>query len=116
MIKIHAALLMALLAPGAFGATWTVCVEDSGELLNTPLRASVLREFRELMGGRGADLGFGTCRRDSRRIRLEIQVEPLVSLRVSWVWPIAEASGLSHGSRCSTGRWFGTWGTRTARN
>ena len=96
MIKIHAALLMALLAPGAFGATWTVCVEDSGELLNTPLRASVLREFRELMGGRGADLGFGTCRRDSRRIRLEIQVEPpgqlegvlgLAYRRSKWIEP-----------------------------
>jgi len=76
MVKIRAALLMASLAPGAFGATWTVCVEGSGELLNTPLRGAVLREFRELMGGRGADLGFGTCVRDSRRIRLEIQDEP----------------------------------------
>ena len=75
MVKIQAALLMASLAPGAIGATWTVCVEDSGELLNTPLRGAVLREFRELMGGRGTDLGFGACLRDSRKIRLEIRGE-----------------------------------------
>lgn len=75
MVKIQAALLMASLASSAFGATWTVCVEDSAELLNTPLRGAMLREFRELLGGRGADLGFGTCVRDSPRIRLEIEDE-----------------------------------------
>ena len=72
MVKIQAALLVASFAPGAFGATWTVCLEDSGELLNTPLRGAVLREFRGLMGGQGAELSFGTCVQDSRKIRLEI--------------------------------------------
>ena len=72
MVKIQAALLLASVAPGAFGATWTICAEDSGELLNTPLRGAVLREFRGLMGGQGVELGFGTCVPDSRRIRLEI--------------------------------------------
>ena len=72
MVKIQAALLLAFIAPGTFGATWTVCLEDSGELLNTPHRGAVLGEFRELMGGQGVELDFGTCVQDSRRIRLEI--------------------------------------------
>ena len=75
MVKIVAALLAALGAPFSLGASWTVCVEDSDSLLNTPMQAAVLREFQALIGDRDARLEFGSCPAESERIRLSIKSE-----------------------------------------
>ena len=52
MVKAISILLAASGIPSVLGASWTVCVEDSASLLNTPIRAAILREFRSVMGGR----------------------------------------------------------------
>lgn len=75
MVKVRAAVLVTVALPGALGAAWTVCVQDSDALLSAPVRAAALREFSELLGAQRASLEFGTCPAAGRRIQLEVQAE-----------------------------------------
>ena len=75
MVKIVAALVVALGTPFSLSASWTVCVEDSDSLLNTPMQAAFLREFQALIGDRDARLEFGACQAESERIRLAVKGE-----------------------------------------
>lgn len=76
MVKKGALWLAVMTAPGAIGASWTVCIEDSKPLLSTPLRAAMWKEFRTVLGSGKARLTFGGCADDPRQILLEIQAEP----------------------------------------
>lgn len=76
MVKKGALLLAVVTAPGAFGASWTVCVEDSRRLLSTPVRAAMGKEFRRVLGTEGARLTFGVCADGPRQILLRIRDEP----------------------------------------
>ena len=76
MIK-HGCILIALLmAPWAFGSSWTVCVTDTAAVLTPPVRGAVNREFRSLMGGQGAGLTFDKCSMGAPRMDLLIKDEP----------------------------------------
>ncbi len=91
MVKKGALLLAVMTAPGAFGAAWTVCVEDSKPLLSTPVRAAMWKEFRTVIGIEGARLTFGACDDGPRQILLQIQGEPPEAL--------AGVLGLAHRRR-----------------
>ncbi len=76
MVK-HGSMLIALLvAPAAFGGSWTVCVTDTSALLTPPVRGALTREFHSLMGGHGAGLAFDKCTKGELRIHLLIKGEP----------------------------------------
>ena len=76
MVK-HGRILIALLmAPWAFGSSWTVCVTDTAAVLTPPVRGAVTREFRSLMGSQGAGLAFDKCSTGKPRMHLLIEDEP----------------------------------------
>lgn len=65
-----------LVAPAAFGGSWTVCVTDTSTLLTPPVRGAVTREFHSLMGGHRAGLAFDKCAKGGPKIHLLIKDEP----------------------------------------
>lgn len=69
-------LLAASAGPAALAGSWTVCVQDTASLLNAPIRAAVLYEFRWLMRGNTARLDFESCPADSAHVKLSIKPEP----------------------------------------
>ena len=75
MVKAISILLAASGIPSVLGASWTVCVEGSASLLNTPIRAAILREFRSVMGGRDAHLEFGGCPAGSGSTRMLLSIK-----------------------------------------
>ena len=76
MVK-HGSILIALvMAPTAFGGSWTVCVTDTSALLTPPVRGAVTREFHSLMGGHRTGLAFDKCTKGGSRIHLVIKDEP----------------------------------------
>lgn len=80
MVKAAALLLAVITAPGAFGASWTVCVQDSKPYLSTPVRAAMWKEFRAVLGTEGVRLTFGVCAAGPRQILLRIRNEPPAEL------------------------------------
>ena len=76
MVKAIAVLVAVLGGSSVLNASWTVCVEDNESLLNTPVRAAILREFPSVIGGRGARLEFRACPADSPRLQLAVSREP----------------------------------------
>lgn len=76
MVKHWGILIALLMAPPAFGSSWTVCVTDTAGLLTPPVRGAVTREFRTLMGAQGAGLAFNKCSTGGIRIHLRIKDEP----------------------------------------
>ncbi len=80
MVKVIPIVLIGLMVPGAFGASWTVCVEDSESLLTVPMQGAITREFRAVMGKRGTGLAFGSCATAGTRIHLAVEDEPPMGL------------------------------------
>ena len=76
MVKRGSILIALLMAPGAFGGSWTVCVTDVSALLTPPIRGAVTREFHSLMGGHTTGLAFDKCNKGGSRIHLVIKDEP----------------------------------------
>lgn len=76
MVKRVSILIALLMAPAAFGGSWTVCVTDTSALLTPPVRGAATREFHSLMGGHGAGLAFDKCTKGRLRIHLLIKDEP----------------------------------------
>lgn len=88
MIKAGAVLVALAVPLTGFGAYWTVCVQDTESLLNTPLRAAMLREFREVIGSPAASLRFAGCEEGAGQVLLEIKGEPPP--------PLKDVLGLAH--------------------
>ncbi len=76
MLNVWTVLLAFLLLPSILQGRWTVCVHDTEEMLNAPLRAAMLREFRAVMHTQGARMDFGECPSNAGRVQLEILEEP----------------------------------------
>ena len=80
MKKILLAVLLLLVVPKAFSASWTVCVEDRNSLLPVPVRGAMTKEFVRLVGHLVDGPRFGECREQWRTVAMTIQEEPPMGL------------------------------------